>query len=107
MKNNDQQNGYSHKIANGIRENGERKRKRANHSDAGVKTIQEVALLDGAETSHWIDWSAIRVVVPGTKSILHMRIDSDILEFFRSQGKGYQRKINAVLRSYVEQYRDN
>ncbi|NTW83978.1 MAG: hypothetical protein HGB36_11530 [Chlorobiaceae bacterium] len=107
MKNNDQQNGYSHEIANGIRENGERKRKRVNHSDAGVKTIQEIALLDGAETDHWIDWSSIRVVIPGTKSILHMRIDSDILEFFRSQGKGYQSKINAILRSYVEQYRDN
>jgi uncharacterized protein (DUF4415 family) len=32
-----------------------------------------------------------------------MRIDYDVLEFFRSQGKGYQKKINAVLRSYVEQ----
>jgi uncharacterized protein (DUF4415 family) len=107
MKNNDQQNGYSHKKANGIRENGERKRKRANHSDAGVSTIEELVLPEGAETEHWIDWSSIRVVIPGTKSILHMRIDSDILEFFRSQGKGYQRKINAVLRSYVEQYRYN
>jgi uncharacterized protein (DUF4415 family) len=34
-----------------------------------------------------------------------MRIDRDVLEFFRRQGKGYQTKINAVLRSYVEQMR--
>jgi uncharacterized protein (DUF4415 family) len=27
------------------------------------------------------------------------------MEFFRGQGKGYQKKINAVLRSYVEQQR--
>jgi uncharacterized protein (DUF4415 family) len=34
-----------------------------------------------------------------------MRIDRDVLEFFHRQGKGYQTKINAVLRSYVEQMR--
>ncbi len=31
-----------------------------------------------------------------------MRIDRDILEFFKSEGKGYLTKINAVLRSYVD-----
>ncbi|NTV99490.1 MAG: hypothetical protein HGA70_10055 [Chlorobiaceae bacterium] len=61
---------------------------------------------DGDDSILPIDWSAIRVVMPGTKSILHMRIDSDILEYFKNQGKGYQRKINAVLRSYVERFRD-
>jgi len=32
-----------------------------------------------------------------------MRVDYEVLEFFRNQGKGYQTKINAVLRSYVDQ----
>jgi uncharacterized protein (DUF4415 family) len=36
-----------------------------------------------------------------------MRVDRDVLEFFRRQGRGYQTKINAVLRSYVEQMRDD
>ena len=31
-----------------------------------------------------------------------LRLDSDILEWFKSKGKGYQTKINAVLRSYIE-----
>ena len=31
-----------------------------------------------------------------------MRVDSDILEFFKAQGKGYQTRINAVLRAYME-----
>ena len=31
-----------------------------------------------------------------------MRLDRDVLAFFRSQGKGYSTRINAVLRAYVE-----
>ncbi len=31
-----------------------------------------------------------------------LRIDSDVLEWFKSQGKGYQTKINSLLRAYME-----
>ena len=31
-----------------------------------------------------------------------MRFDADILEFFRSQGRGWQARMNAVLRTFVE-----
>ena len=31
-----------------------------------------------------------------------MRLDPDVLAFFRQHGKGYQTTINAVLRRYVE-----
>jgi uncharacterized protein (DUF4415 family) len=31
-----------------------------------------------------------------------LRIDSDVLEFFRSEGEGYQTKINKLLRSYMD-----
>ena len=32
-----------------------------------------------------------------------LRIDADVLDWFKGQGKGHQTRINAVLRSYVEQ----
>ena len=35
-----------------------------------------------------------------------MRVDRDVLEFFRREGRGYQTKINAVLRCYVDQMVD-
>jgi len=34
-----------------------------------------------------------------------MRVDQDVLDFFRKTGKGYQTRINAVLRSYVTRMR--
>ncbi len=35
------------------------------------------------------------------KTEISMRIDTDVLEWFKSQGKGYQTKMNAVLRQYA------
>jgi uncharacterized protein (DUF4415 family) len=52
-----------------------------------------------------VDWARVTVELPRPKTDLHMRIDRDVLDYFRSQGKGYQTRINAVPRSYVEQMR--
>lgn len=48
-----------------------------------------------------VDWSRIEVVCPEKKVMISVRLDPDVLEFFRSQGPGYQSRINAVLRSYM------
>jgi uncharacterized protein (DUF4415 family) len=37
-----------------------------------------------------------------TKVLTSVRLDADILEFFKSKGVGYQSRINAALRSEVE-----
>ena len=38
-----------------------------------------------------------------TKVLTSVRLDADILEFFKEQGAGYQSRINAALRTVVEQ----
>ena len=48
-------------------------------------------------------WKNARVVVPSTKEAISFRVDSDVLEWFRAAGPRYQSRMNAVLRSYVEQ----
>jgi uncharacterized protein (DUF4415 family) len=60
---------------------------------------------DPDEAGMEVDWSNVMAGIPGPKAVLHMRVDRDVLDFFRGQGKGYQTTINAVLRSYVEQKR--
>jgi uncharacterized protein (DUF4415 family) len=52
-----------------------------------------------------VDWSTTELPLPKRKQHMNLRIDADVLDFFRSQGRGYQTRINAVLRSYVEQMR--
>ena len=36
-----------------------------------------------------------------TKTEIHIRVDTDVLEWYKSQGKGYQTRMNAVLRAYA------
>ena len=39
--------------------------------------------------------------LPAGKQLVSLRVDRDVLDWFKRQGKGYQTKINAVLRAYV------
>jgi uncharacterized protein (DUF4415 family) len=48
------------------------------------------------------DFFANAILWPGPKKQITLRIDPDVLAFFRKSGKGYQTSINAVLRKYVE-----
>jgi uncharacterized protein (DUF4415 family) len=51
------------------------------------------------------DWDKAVLVIPPGKKAISIRVDGDVLDFFKQQGAGYQRRINAVLRSYMEQMR--
>jgi uncharacterized protein (DUF4415 family) len=57
---------------------------------------------DSDEAGMVMDWDNVTVELPRPKAVLNMRIDRDVLDFFRKTGKGYQSRINAILRSYVE-----
>lgn len=50
-----------------------------------------------------IDWSKAEVVAPPKKQAISIRLDQDLIDYFKAQGPGYQRRINAVLRSYVKE----
>ena len=47
-------------------------------------------------------WQGARVVTPVTKQAISIRLDEDVIDWFRATGPKYQTRINAVLRSYVE-----
>src|SRR5262245_34243179 len=51
------------------------------------------------------DWSEAVLVVPPKKKAISIRVDEDVLDYFKQQGAGYQRRMNAVLRSYMQQTR--
>ena len=47
-------------------------------------------------------WAAAVPVVPGAKTPISLRVDNDVLAWFRETGPRYQSRMNAVLRSYME-----
>ena len=48
------------------------------------------------------DWTQAIVGIPAPKDHINIRIDHDVLQWFRSNGKGYQTLINNVLRAFVQ-----
>ncbi len=46
-------------------------------------------------------WGNAQVLFPTKKTHLSIRLDDDIISWFKQFGRGYQTKINAVLRSYI------
>lgn len=40
-------------------------------------------------------------VVPAPKRAISLRVDQDVLDWFRAGGRRYQTRMNAVLRAYV------
>lgn len=52
-------------------------------------------------------WKSARVVVPPGKTSVHLRLDRDIVDWFRGNGKGHLTRMNAVLRAYVDAQKRN
>ncbi len=52
-------------------------------------------------------WEDATVVEPAMKQPISLRVDSDVLAWFKTQGPRYQSRINAVLRSYMTQRRQS
>ena len=47
-------------------------------------------------------WDNAEIKAPAPKQPVNLRVDADILEFFKEGGRGYQTRIHSVLRSYVD-----
>jgi uncharacterized protein (DUF4415 family) len=46
-------------------------------------------------------WKTAKVVLPESKEIVTMRLDADLLRWLRRE-RGYQTRINAILRAYMK-----
>jgi len=55
---------------------------------------------DGPLPEGWEN--SVVIGLPPAKKDIHIRLDSDIVDWFKARGKGYQTRINAVLRAFVQ-----
>ena len=69
------------------------------------KEIEAAVLNDPDAVPFDFDWSKVLLVIPPKKKAISIRVDEDVLDYFKKHGAGYQRRINAVLRSYMQQKR--
>jgi uncharacterized protein (DUF4415 family) len=55
--------------------------------------------------THEVDsdfWKDARLIMPPGKSLVHLPIDTDVLDWFKKQGHGHLSRMNSVLRSFME-----
>lgn len=50
-------------------------------------------------------WERAELVMPEAKRSVHLRIDTDVYDWFKAQGKGHLTRMNTVLRSYYEAHK--
>ena len=72
--------------------------------DAMTEEEIERNAADDPDNPPWTeeDWANARVVWPQGKAPVTLRLDKDIIAWFKARGRGYQTRINAVLRAFVE-----
>lgn len=50
-------------------------------------------------------WRRIEPIMPEPKAQITLRVDKDVLDFFKRQGKRYQTRMHAVLKAYVQAHK--
>lgn len=50
-------------------------------------------------------WKDAELVSPESKTPISLRVDAEVLDWFKSQGPGYQTRMNAVLRHFMKSSR--
>ncbi len=68
--------------------------------DADIRLSAEHPEMDLKHVVNGIVRRGLKVVPP--KASISLRIDADVLEWFRANGAGYQSRMNAVLRAFKE-----
>ena len=84
-----------------MRERGEDRTNWAKVDAMSEEEIEAAIASDPDEAGIEWDWDSAKIVMPESKEHVNLRLDADVLRFFKKQGKGYQTRINAVLRSYM------
>ena len=80
---------------------------RSDWARVGALTDEEIdrAIADDPDAAPVLDeafWRNAEILDPRhAKSTITMRVDDDVIDFFKRGGAGYQSRMNAVLRAYV------
>ncbi len=70
---------------------------------AGCEQELEASIAADLDDVHEpIDWTRAVKGMPPRKHDIHIRLDEDVLDWFRQAGRGYQTRINNVLRAFME-----
>lgn len=64
--------------------------------------LERTMAADEDERGFVADWTKAEIVLPEPKLSVNLRLDRDIVEFFKEQGRGHISRMQAVLKAYVD-----
>lgn len=76
-----------------------------------LKSLKDPAIIVDMDAPAWTPEQFARAIIRKglepvpRKSLLSLRIDADVLEWFRAHGRGYQSRMNALLRAYMKAHK--
>ena len=70
------------------------------HVDRMTKA-ELAASIDEDDDIGAINWETLSIGLPQRKRGVHIRLDADLLDWLKQNGRGYKTRINAILRSYT------
>jgi uncharacterized protein (DUF4415 family) len=88
--------------------------KKGNSEPLSPKLAAEIAALeassneiDTSDMPEVKDWSDAKrgLFYRPVKQLMSLRVDADVIDWFKKQGDGYQTRMNAALRAYVDAHR--
>ena len=85
-----------------------REQTRTDFDRVDAQTDEELERLiaeDEDERSLRPDWTRAKLILPQAKKSVHLRLEEEIIDFFKSQGKGHISRMQAVLKAYVDAHR--
>ena len=69
------------------------------------EVLERLVAEDEDERGMQADWTQAKLVLPQAKQSVHLRLDQEIIAFFKSAGKGHISRMQAVLKAYVDAHR--
>src|ERR1035441_5465952 len=70
--------------------------------DSTTEAELEASIAADPDDVRELDWTQAVIGLPPRKQDIHIRLDEDVLTWFKRSGKGYQTRINNVLRAFVQ-----
>lgn len=87
-----------------MKKSSSKKRSKTNWAKIDAMTDKDIDYSDIPELGKAF-FAHATLVLPEPKATVTMRVDRRVLDWFKAQGRGYQTRINALLRAYMEAHK--
>ena len=67
--------------------------------------LERIVADDEDERDLQLDWTKAKLVFAEPKQSIHLRLEQEIIDFYKAQGKGHISRMQAVLKAYADAHR--